>query len=71
MLPLYCLRELQSEYRELCEEEIRAKKELCLIAETSALPEPKKKALIDLDNNEICLGIGSSIAFYEQVTTTK
>ncbi|XP_032780362.2 uncharacterized protein LOC116918728 [Daphnia magna] len=54
-------RELQSEYRELCEEEIRAKKELCLIAETSALPEPKKKALIDLDNNEICLELASEI----------
>ncbi|KAI9561260.1 hypothetical protein GHT06_012216 [Daphnia sinensis] len=54
-------RELQSEYRALCEEELRAKKELCLIAESSALPEAKKKALIDLDNNEICLELASEI----------
>ncbi|XP_057372646.1 uncharacterized protein LOC130693508 [Daphnia carinata] len=54
-------RELQAEYRELCEEEVRAKKELCLIAESSGLPELKRKALIDLDNNEICLELATEI----------
>lgn len=60
----FIYRELQSEYRELCKEELKAKKELCLTVENSVLSESKKKALLDLDNNEICLGICSSTPYF-------
>ncbi|XP_046460771.1 uncharacterized protein LOC124207389 isoform X2 [Daphnia pulex] len=54
-------RELQSEYRELCSEEVAAKKDLCSTVAKSSMAESKKRAFLDLENEEICLELESEI----------
>lgn len=56
-LHFFLYRELQSEYRELCSEEVAAKKDLCLTVSKSSMAKSKKQAFLDLENEEICLGI--------------
>ena len=55
IVDIFCS-ELESEYRELCLEEMAAEKDLCLTIGKSSKAESKKQAFLDLDNEEICLG---------------